>query len=100
METLSFAFGALSMIGLLTVITIVAGAVKVIKHGRQIEDLSRNINERFEFTVQHTYDVEKNMYEAINSQITDAVTQCNSYTDKRIDKIIDSKKLLTEEKQK
>jgi len=41
METLSFAFGAFAMIGLLLAILIVAGAVKVIKHGRQLEDVER-----------------------------------------------------------
>jgi hypothetical protein len=51
--------------------------------------------------------VETEMPRAINDQITDSVTQCNSYTDKRIDKLIDTyfkaktaKKLLNEDKQK
>lgn len=100
METLSFAFGAFAMIGLLMAILIVAGVVKVIKHGRQLEDMERAMYEQIDYTIRHTHEVEKNMHLTINSQITDAVTQCNSYTDKRIDKIIDSKKLLTEEKQK
>lgn len=50
-------------------------------------------------TDNHTNDLYRNLaqlendvYRAINDQITDAVTQCKSYTDSRIDKMIEGNK--------
>jgi predicted PurR-regulated permease PerM len=121
MEILSFTFGVLLMIGLLLVITIVAGTVKVLKQQKairqlqdQLLDLERNVYEQIveeSQVITNRIDfIESHFPRAINDQITDAVTQCNSYTDKRVDKLIDkcsptkvtkqSKKLINENKQK
>jgi len=40
--------------------------------------------------------IENDVYRAINDQITDAVTQSKSYTDSRIDKLIDGSKTKKE----
>ena len=118
MEILSFTFGVLLITVLLLVVAVILGAMKVNKQGKQIKyleqsitDIERNLlqnmsNNRSEIhrRIDH---VEIEMPRAINDQITDSVTQCNSYTDKRIDKLIDTyfkaktaKKLLNEDKQK
>ena len=101
METLSFAFGVLSIIGLLFVITIVIGAVKVIKQGRQIEGLQDNlqaiyeqINRRFEEThrdfdqrIDNTHrridENSRNVHDLIDKNYTESI----SYTDSRLDKL-------------
>ena len=90
METLSFAFGVLSMIGLLFVIAIVIGAVKVIKQGRRIEELQdelrgthEEINRRFE---QSNRDVDTNMLH-IERTIQTNYSEAISYTDSRLDKL-------------
>ena len=101
METLSFAFGVLSMIGLLLVIAVVVGALKVIKQQKQIKDLEQYVSDinqdvRRQITGEGQYlhgridRMEDTFPRKINDQITDSVTQCNSYTDKRIDKLIDN----------
>ena len=118
METISFAFGVLSIIALLLVVAIVLGAVKVIRQGNQIEELNKWMSD-FERSVWQQINgedaelhrridrLQSDASRAINDQITDSVTQCNSYTDKRIDKLIDtyfmvkeSKQILNENKQK
>ena len=122
MEILSFTFGVLLMIGLLLVITIVAGTVKVLKQQKAIKQLEHQLTDlersTFEYIgeesrlVHNRFDfIESHFPRVINDQITDAVTQCNSYTDKRVDKLIDicpslkketkqTKKLINENKQK
>jgi len=110
METISFAFGVLSMVGLLLVILIVIGAVKVIKQAKQIQELERQIldnDNELHRRISHAGEYTARSFDAVNDQITDSVTQCNSYTDKRIDKLIDtyfmvkeSKQILNENKQK
>jgi hypothetical protein len=118
METISFAFGALSIIGLLLVILIVVGVVKVIKQEKQIVKLNKCVSD-FEQSIWRALtnqgsethrridQVDNNAHTYCNNITTDSVTQCNSYTDKRIDKLIDtyftvkeSKQILTENKQK
>lgn len=90
METLSFAFGVLSMIGLLFVITIVIGAVKVIKQGNQIEGLHEQlrytheeIDRRFD---QLNRDKDMNM-EYLERTIQTNYSETISYTDSRLDKL-------------
>jgi predicted PurR-regulated permease PerM len=101
MEILSFTFGVLLTTVLLLVIAVILGAMKVNKQGKQIKyleqsitDIERNLlqnisNNRSEIhrRIDH---VEIEMPRAINDQIANSVTQCNSYTDKRIDKLIDT----------
>ena len=115
METASFALGMLVMVAIALVIVIIVGIVKVFRMNRQIKNLYTYIHEveiaqtngmdRFESRVDsRLQDVYRdvNMVEstirngmdhferAVNDQITDAVTVGNSYTDKRIDKLIDT----------
>lgn len=109
METLSFAFGVLTMVGVALAVLIVFSVLKVIKLNKQIREHEDYI-QVLEQSVRGRIDrVEEYIPKAINDQITDSVTQCNSYTDKRIDKLIDNyfvvktgvtNKLINENKQK
>jgi len=110
MEILSFTFGVLLMIGLLSIIAIVVGTVRVLKQQKairqlqdQLTDLERNVYEQIveeSRMITNRIDfIESNFPRVINDQITDAVTQCNSYTDKRVDKLIDHTSVKKEIKQ-
>ena len=121
MEILSFTFGVLLIIALLSVIAIVVGTVKVLKQQKTITQLEHQLLNLERNTFEHISEesrlvhnrfdyIENRFPTTINEQITDAVTQCNSYTDKRVDKLIDicspkketkqTKKLINENKQK
>ena len=86
MEILSFAFGVLLIIVLLSVIAVILGAMKVNKQGKQIKYLEQSITDT-ERSIWHGM---SNNHSEIHHRIDHAVTQCNSYTDKRIDKLIDT----------
>ena len=97
METLYFAFGVLTMVGVALASLTVYSVLKVNKSDRQIKSLERVIDELYKHideSRRHVHEridrVEDYLPQAINDQITDAVTACNSYTDKRIDKLIDT----------
>lgn len=69
---------------------------------REMEGMDRNVHKRIDnelndvhMRIEHTH---RDMDTAINDQITDAVTQSNSYTDKRIDKLIDTYFIASEAK--
>jgi len=75
----------------------------------RVTELQRDLDTRFvemeRDTDQLTEEVHRRISEentdlhvAMNSQITDAVTQSNSYTDKRIDKLIDAYFITSEAK--
>jgi len=105
MEILSFAFGVLSMIGLLFVIAIVIGAVKVIKQGKRIEELEqqvsdnmrdvmetthhrfeethRNLDQRIDDTHRRIDENSRNVHDLIDKNYTELI----SYTDSRLDKL-------------
>jgi hypothetical protein len=90
METLSFAFGVLSMIGLLFVIVIVIGAVKVIKQEKQIKELNHDLSDNMR-GVWQTMD---RRFEEIHQRIDDVhrtidrnYSESKSYTDSRLDKL-------------
>jgi predicted PurR-regulated permease PerM len=118
METTMFALGVLSMVAVILITAIVVGMFKVIKIARQVQELNQWMSdfERNVWQQVNGEDVEihrridgilNDVPRAINDQITDSVTQCNSYTDKRIDKLIDtyfmvkeSKQILNEDKRK
>lgn len=111
METIYFVLGMLSIIGAIAIATIVWGVVKIsrllktIKHQEEwimnterstwdsIHRMREDLERRMDSMEQHAYgqvtDLQREMDFKINSQITDAVTQSTSYTDKRIDKLID-----------
>jgi seryl-tRNA(Sec) selenium transferase len=54
------------------------------------EELERRIGEVDRHAHDHVNELEREMDSRINNQITDSVTQCSSYTDKRIDKLVDT----------
>lgn len=119
METLSFTLGILSVIIIAAVIVLVWGTVKVLKHGKQIEEnnkwfqssidnvwrgkeedrrvnyereerLHRESEKRFEDITRVIDNNHNEVFRSMNDQITDSVTQSKSYTDSRIDKLIDT----------
>ena len=112
METMYFVLGMLSIIGVIAIATIVWGIVKIskllkvikqqeewiINNERQIHDtlyrLREDLERRMDVMDRHANgyvtDLQREMEVKTNSQITDAVTQSTSYTDKRIDKLIDT----------
>ena len=115
-----FVLGMLSIIGVIAIATIVWGIVKIskllkvikqqeewiINNERQIHDtlyrLREDLDRRMDIMERHAYghvtDLQREMELKTNSQITDAVTQSTSYTDKRIDKLIDTYFMVSEAK--
>lgn len=90
MEILSFAFGMLSMIGLLFAISIVVGIVKVLKHQNQLEgleqwirSLSGELDRRFE-NLERELEIKLN---DTNSTISSNYDSNISYIDSRLDKL-------------
>ena len=97
METLSFTFGVLSMIGLLSVIAIVAGTIKVLKQQkttrhleRRLDVLEENLFKYIDSKTQILHDRADCMEREFSRMTDEAVIKCNSYTDKRVDKLIDT----------
>ena len=107
-----FVLGMLLIIGAGIIATIVWGVVKITKLLRAIkqyeewisnndrnlhenlrylrEDLDRRMENMERYGHERVTDLQREMELKTNSQITDAVTQSTSYTDKRIDKLIDT----------
>ncbi len=117
METTYFVLGMLSVIAVTFVITVIMGLLKINKqqkttdelierikglhldHSQQFDNVYRNIDQTVnEFNrlirdKENDFDRRFDYTETkINSQITDAVTQCKSYTDSRIDRVLDMNK--------
>lgn len=83
METLSFAFGVLSMVGLLFVVAIVLGAVKVTRQQKQIDYLEKWLGD-FERSVwQTTGRVEEETRREMHEKLNDTTR----YIDSRLDKL-------------
>ena len=107
-----FVLGLLSIIGAAILATIVWGTLKIVnllktikQHEEWImnndrstwenihrlrEDLERRMDNMERHANGYVTDLQREMEVKTNSQITDAVTQSTSYTDKRIDKLIDT----------
>lgn len=92
MSTLSFAFGMLAMFAVALVIAIVVGIVKVYKletkfnkHDLEAAETRQQAHRIVDELRREIYLEHERMMRAVNDQITDSVTQCNSYTDKRVD---------------
>ena len=107
-----FVLGMLSIIGAIMIVTMVWGIVKISKLLKAIkqqeewiinndrstwesihrlrEDLERRMDVMDRHANGYVTDLQREMEVKTNSQITDAVTQSTSYTDKRIDKLIDT----------
>ncbi len=112
METMYFVLGMLSIIGVAILATIVWGTLKIVNLLKTIkqheewmasnernvwdiisrlrEDLDRRMEGMDRHATGYVTDLQREMEVKTNSQITDAVTQSTSYTDKRIDKLIDT----------
>ena len=110
METTMFALGVLAMIMVMLITVVVVGIVKVFKMHKQIINLyshfydsERHLNDRCRDIERIAHDrfdrMEEHFPRSVNDQITDAVTQSNSYTDKRIDKLIDTYFMVKEAEQ-
>lgn len=120
METMYFVLGMLSIVGAGIIATIVWGVVKISKLLKAIkqqeewmannersiyenirrlhEDLDRRLDNMDRYGCERVTDLQREMEGKTNSQITDAVTQSTSYTDKRIDKLIDTYFMVSEAK--
>jgi predicted PurR-regulated permease PerM len=97
METLSFTLGVLSVIIVAFVAVLVWGIVKVVKQQKQInsfekeiETLHRYINESSGNMHNRLNEMERNAYQAMQSQDQETIQQCKSYIDSRIDKLVDT----------
>jgi protein associated with RNAse G/E len=97
MEILSFAFGVLSMIGLLLVIVIIIGAVKVLKQQKTTKYLERDLDvleekifKYIDAEIQMIHNRADHMERDFPRMIDETVIKCSSYTDKRVDKLIDA----------
>ena len=112
METIYFVLGMLSIIGAIALALIVWGVLKITKLLKAIkqqeewiinndrnvwdstsrlrEDLERRMENMDRHAIQYVNDLQREMDVKINDQITASVTQSHSYTDKRIDKLIDT----------
>jgi predicted Holliday junction resolvase-like endonuclease len=124
METTMFTLGVLAMIMVMLITVVVVGIVKVFKMSKQIKELYSHIHETERHLSERIYETTQaldskfrdvytdiNMVEStlrngvdyatksVNDQITDAVTQSNSYTDKRVDKLIDTYFMVKEAEQ-
>ena len=93
METISFAFGVLTMIGVVFATLIVVTIVKAYKqqtHIQHLEEWLMSLDRQMNHQDNEVHRVLDERIRSVNDQITDSVTQSNSYTDKRIDKLIDT----------
>jgi ABC-type siderophore export system fused ATPase/permease subunit len=112
METMYFVLGMLSIIGAIAIALIVWGVLKITKLLKAIrqqeewimnndrnvwdgtqrlrEDLERRQDNMERHVYQNVTELQREMDMKINDQITDAVTESHSYTDKRIDRLIDT----------
>lgn len=102
METTMFTLGVLSMILAALVALVVYGTVMVLKLKRDITNVYRQLYDENQHTYRKFEDMQRdvNMIEAtMHNQIQYASTQSNSYTDKRIDKLVDTYFMVKEAEQ-
>ena len=93
METTMFTLGVLSIILAALVATVVYGIVTVLKLKTDITNVYRQFHDENQQVYRRFEEVQRdiNMIEAtMHNQIQYANTQSNSYTDKRIDKLVDT----------
>ena len=93
METTMFTLGVLSIILAALVATVVYGIVTVLKLKTETRNIYRQMYEERQDVYRKFEDTHRdiNMIEAtMHNQIQYATTQSNSYTDKRIDKLVDT----------
>lgn len=97
METTMFALGVLTMIMVILITVVVVGIVKVFKMNKQITNLYSYTNDSDRHLNLRCHEIERSsderlvrMEEHFHRAITSQIEQSNSYTDKRIDKLIDT----------
>tara|TARA_R110002126_G_scaffold85137_1_gene206458 strand:+ start:414 stop:737 length:324 start_codon:yes stop_codon:yes gene_type:complete len=93
METTMFTLGVLSIILTALVATVVYGIVTVLKLKTETRNIYRQMYEERQDVYRKFEDTHRdiNMIEAtMHNQIQYATTQSTSYTDKRIDKLVDT----------
>lgn len=97
METTMFALGVLTMIMVILITVVVIGIVKVFRMTQQIKNLysyisdsDRHLNDRCREIERSSDERLVRMEEHFHRAITSQIEQSNSYTDKRIDKLIDT----------
>lgn len=93
METTMFTLGVLSIILAALVATVVYGTVMVLKLKTETRNIYRQMYEERQDVYRKFEDTHRdiNMIEAtMHNQIQYATTQSTSYTDKRIDKLVDT----------
>ena len=108
METLYFAFGVVTMVLLAIASLAVYSTVKVLKLKNRIEEVLRythdetnniyqNVNRVEDRLIQESQEVynrmdriDESIIRTANDYMTDMGNACNSYTDKRIDKLVDT----------
>jgi hypothetical protein len=97
METTMFALGVLTMIMVILITVVVIGIVKVFRMSQQIKNLysyisdtERHLNDRCREIERSADERLVRMEEHFHRAITSQIEQSNSYTDKRIDKLIDT----------
>lgn len=79
METLSFAFGMLTMVAIILIVTVILGIVKVYKQQSKIRSMEEWIsNTERDFSAQIS---------ELDQNIVTRIDELNSYTDSRIDKL-------------
>jgi peptidoglycan hydrolase CwlO-like protein len=79
METLSFAFGMLTMIAIIFIAVVVLGIVKVYKQQAQIRDLQNCTDQNYDYSNKRMDEIETELVRLNESTI--------SYIDSRIDKL-------------
>lgn len=121
MNILAFTFGIVCTLAVIAVAVLVWIVVKVLKQEKAINkqeddllsfvdqvwkqrdeerrnqsqdrvELQNHLDRRFDHVYQDMDMRHRDINTAVNDQITDAVTQCKSYTDSRIDKHIETNK--------
>jgi len=104
METMYFILGMFTMVALAFVCVIVVGLLKIRKQEKQINDLKETVNYERNSLDRHLQDIfrsredfERNVWDSIRNNMNDLDKQfdlikkeSNSYTDSRIDKLIDT----------
>ena len=97
METIMFTFGVLSVVTIIFVIIIILGIVKVLKLNKQVTQLHSLIENQERWGYNQILEISRSVDEInsnIHHRITEVETECKihstSYTDKRIDKLIDT----------
>lgn len=90
METLSFAFGMLTVIGVALATIVVLGIVKVFRMEKRLQELHRwheSDNQAMNQRINNEWEAICRSMSDDRKEINDRVNQLNSYVDSRLDKL-------------